>query len=171
MTYSGIGSRETPFYICDLMTEIAIHLDNLGYTLNSGGATGSDSAFEKGSKRKQIFLPWNGFENKFIDNVSYFIPEYNETYVRKYHPKFNKLSKKSRLLMSRNTYQVLGKDLKTPVDFVLCYTENALMKGGTSQALRIAKDYHIPVFNFGDRKAIKDFGSYISQTRDLFSLD
>lgn len=34
MTYAGIGSRETPLDILNLMTKIAEQLGNLGYTVN-----------------------------------------------------------------------------------------------------------------------------------------
>ena len=52
--------------------------------------------------------------------------------------------------MARNGYQILGKDLKTPVRFVICYTPNGDRIGGTAQALRIAMDLKIPVFNAGN---------------------
>ena len=50
MLYTGIGSRETPHHILTLMTEIANILDNIGYTLRSGGADGADTAFALGSR-------------------------------------------------------------------------------------------------------------------------
>jgi predicted Rossmann fold nucleotide-binding protein DprA/Smf involved in DNA uptake len=46
--YAGIGSRETPKDICDIMTQLAIKLANNGWVLRSGGAKGADrSRFEK----------------------------------------------------------------------------------------------------------------------------
>ena len=44
----------------------------------------------------------------------------------------------------RNVFQVLGADLKTPTEFIICWTDKY---GGTQQALRIAKSFSIPVFN------------------------
>lgn len=56
LLYAGIGSRETPRSILDLMTAIARKLEALGYTLRSGGATGADTAFEEGVERlKEIY--------------------------------------------------------------------------------------------------------------------
>jgi len=46
--------------------------------------------------------------------------------------------------------------LKDPSDFIVCYTENGKMKGGTAQALRIAEDYKIPVFNIGKYSGIEE---------------
>lgn len=53
--------------------------------------------------------------------------------------------------MGRNSYQVLGKDLCLPCDFILCWTQNGRIEGGTGQALRIARHFKIPVFNFGSK--------------------
>ena len=49
--------------------------------------------------------------------------------------------------MARNCHQVLGQDLKTPVDFIVCWTKDGGESGGTGQALRIARDLNIPVYN------------------------
>lgn len=66
--YAGVGSRETPEDVLQLMRQFAIKLANLGWVLRSGGAPGADSAFEAGCKevqgRMSIFLPWKGFEDR-----------------------------------------------------------------------------------------------------------
>ena len=46
--YTGIGSRETPTAILDLMIAIGGVLAQRGFTLRSGGADGADDAFEQG---------------------------------------------------------------------------------------------------------------------------
>lgn len=165
--YAGIGSRETPKDVCLHMTAIAKKLAKLGYTCNSGGADGADSAFERGAIiNRQIFLPWDGFNGKYIDSMNklhntwkYSVPLFNEDLVRKYHPKPSALSEAGWKFMSRNSYQVLGEDLKTPVEFVLCWTRDGKLKGGTAQALRIAKDRNIPIFNLFH--GYRDFANYI----------
>ena len=50
--YTGIGSRETPSHISELMTKIAIYLDSLGFTLRSGDASGADTTFSIGTNNK-----------------------------------------------------------------------------------------------------------------------
>lgn len=168
--YAGIGSRETPREVCMHMTAIAERLASLGYTCNSGGAGGADSAFEKGAVvNRQIFLPWDGFNGRNVDNLtklhgkgSYLVPPFNEEMVRKYHPKPGALSGAGWKFMSRNSYQVLGKDLKTPVEFVLCWTKGGELNGGTAQALRIAIDHRIPIFNF--YHGYKEFAEYMNRS-------
>ena len=88
------------------------------WILRSGGARGADSAFEDGCNKangkKEIFLPWNNFENK----TSQYIETTKESLeiAEKFHPNWNKLSPGARTLMGRNTFQVLGYDCKSPTN-------------------------------------------------------
>jgi hypothetical protein len=122
-SYAGIGSRETPSDVLGLIIEIAIKLDSQGYVLNSGGASGADTAFEQGSSNKQIFLPSDTFNGRHHNGVNYFnyqkLPHKDlaEETVSLYHPAPHKLSEYAFRLMARNTFQVLGKDLQTSVEF------------------------------------------------------
>ena len=97
--------------------------------------------------RKSIYLPWYKFNNN--NNNLYNVSEESLKIEEKYHPYWHNLKQGARKLMGRNSYQVLGLDLKTPTNFILCYTKGGKGSGGTGQALRIAKDYNIPIFDFG----------------------
>ena len=150
-TYSGIGSREINIMYATICKQYAITLASLDYTLQSGGASGSDTAFEEGSDlvqgNKKIFLPWKDFNNN--TSTLYGVCEKALKIGEYFHPAWYKLSPKAKLLMARNSYQVLGENLDTPVDFIVCYTPNGEEKGGTAQSLRIARHFKIPVFNLG----------------------
>jgi len=158
--YAGIGSRETPAEVLKLMTAIAQRLSKLGYSLRSGGAEGADIAFESGAAAKQIFLPWNSFNDKYADGSSYIIPPLNTELAEQFHPAASKLSQGALKLMSRNSYQVLGPTLDDPVDFVLCWTKQGTLAGGTAQAMRIAMHHNIPIFNFGGN-GIEEFAKHM----------
>lgn len=150
-TYAGIGSRETPVEIQHLMYQIAKHLAQNGYTLRSGGAQGADQAFEKGcdsiSGDKEIYLPWANFEGS---NSSLIIKDIEAFEIaEKFHPYWQNLSQGAKKLQARNSHQVLGPDLSTPSKFIICYTKAGKKAGGTGQAIRIAEDYSIPVFDCG----------------------
>ena len=60
--YSGIGSREIPYDVEELMVMIGKFLALKGFTLRSGGADGSDISFETGcdlvNGNKEIYIPW-----------------------------------------------------------------------------------------------------------------
>lgn len=148
--YTGIGSRKTPANILNLFTKISSHLEYKGFILRSGGALGADLAFENGVKNiqnKDIYLPWKLFNNN--SSTLYKITNDALLLTSKFHPKFKELSAPIKKLHARNCYQILGPNLNEPSEFVLCWTPEGKMIGGTSQAIRIALHYQIPVFNYG----------------------
>lgn len=152
MTYAGIGSRETPKEVMDQMTELAKELESRGYTLRSGGAQGADTAFEKGVTSKKEIFP--GAQKS---------GEREMKIAREIHPNPNALDNSKNPafvwnLMARNTNQVFGKNLDTPVDFVIAYTQDGLTdytkrsikSGGTGQAIDMASRKGIPVINLAN---------------------
>ena len=159
--YSGIGSRETPIEIQNTMSTIASKLEDRGYILRSGGASGADEAFESGVKdhsNMQIFLPFEGFNNKNA-GVGY-LSKYSEKDVDNannsvihFHPLGHSLKGKIHTIMGRNFFQVCGLEGENFSDFVLCWTPDGATKkttrgtGGTGQAIRIANYLDIPVYN------------------------
>lgn len=67
------------------------------------------------------------------------------------HPAWDKCNEWAKGMHSRNCHQILGYDLQSPVDAVICWTPNGKIQGGTSTAIRIALKYNIPVFNLGTK--------------------
>ena len=161
--YTGIGARQTPADVLKEMTILASGLEQYGYRLRSGGADGADSAFEKGvsdPRNADIFLPWPNFNN----NSSALSTIYFEAYdmAKHYHPAWDKCSSAARKFHARNCYQILGYNLDTPSDFVLCWTPDAKITGGTGQALRIADDRDIPIFNMASHDFESSFNTYMT---------
>lgn len=167
-TYAGIGARNTPEDFKSLLFYAAKTLAKKGYTLRSGGADGADLAFEAGanaaSGRKEIYLPWKGFNN----SDSTLIVKEGKAYdiAEKFHPYWHNLKPAARKLQARNSHQVLGLDLQKPSDFVLCYTPGGKRTGGTGQALRLAEEKNIPIFDFGCynyNESIEEFKLFIEK--------
>lgn len=156
--YTGIGSRETPQDVLDIFKSVAKYLAKKDYILRSGGAEGSDEAFEKGCDEcegyKEIYLPWKGFEgsnsNLIVNDPKAF------DIAERFHPYWHNLSQGARKLQARNSHQVLGRDLNVLSKFIICWTKNGKGQGGTGQALRIAKHYSIPVFDAGKYKDMNE---------------
>lgn len=146
--YAGIGSRKTPERILNQMNAIAIMLQQDGWILRSGGAAGADTAFEQGAGvKKEIFYA------RDADAAAMNLAE-------QYHPAWTRCSSSAQKLLARNGYQILGRDLKTPSKFVVCWTPDGGPSGGTDQALRIAAAHDIPIFNLhraSADKALRDF--------------
>lgn len=147
--YSGIGSRETPDHICNIFSNIATIMAVRGVMLRSGGARGADKAFENKYNEmcRAIYLPYKGFNKS--DSDIFGVCENAIELAKQFHPKWDSLSPTGKLLIARNGYQVLGKDLNTPSSCIVTWTPDGKIAGGTGQALRIANHYKIPIFNFG----------------------
>lgn len=162
--YAGIGSRGTPYLILILMTKIAEYYSKRDYVLRSGGAEGADLAFEKGADdTKEIYIPWRKFNGS--DSQLYTVDEDALKLASEHHPAWDRLSMPVRKLMGRNAYQILGSDLDTPVEFVICWTpdcctdgkDRTRKTGGTGLAISIASSLGIPVYNLADRETFNKF--------------
>jgi hypothetical protein len=160
--YAGIGSRQTPPEILALMLRAASVLASAGWVLRTGMAAGADQAFYRGAGSHgalELYLPWPTFEAQARTDAG------AEQYVlgtptagayelaAQFHPAWPRLSPAVRSLHARNAHQVLGPDLASPARFVLCWTPDGSLDGqgrrvgGTGQALRIAHQHAIAVFN------------------------
>lgn len=147
MIYAGIGAQVTPQSVLTLMEQWANYLARIGYILRSGGCKiGADAAFEAGADLahgpKHIFTPEQAKRNTHW-----------RLHAASFHPNWSKCSVGVQLLHARNSPVILGANLDKPVDFVFCWTKNGEAVGGTGQALRIAQDAGIPVFNMFDPTA------------------
>jgi hypothetical protein len=169
--YAGIGSTKTPDNICKLMGAIAYLLYRRGYILRSGGAEGADDAFEKGTPVMaimEIFLPWNRYNGK-PDTMRLTSMELGvaRSIAEKYHPNWLACSEGAKKLHTRNTMQILGRGCNSPVKFVICWTPDGKNSGGTGQALRIAEDKKIKVYNLHDPGTRMIFYDLLGWKHDL----
>ena len=118
-----------------------------------------EQAIEKGcdmiNGKKEIYLPWKRFNSSSSSLIV--SDERAFEIAKKYHPYWDNLKDGAKKLQARNSHQVLGLDLHTPSSFVICWTKDGKGGGGTGQALRIAKDYHIPIFDAGAYQDVNDF--------------
>lgn len=174
MIYTGIGARATAPAICELMYELAKVLGERGFILRSGGAEGADTAFAQGARAvagtRQIFLPWKNFNGVYDGIVVPDNPKITAI-ASQYHPNWSNLSDPVKKLHSRNVPQVLGLDLETKSDFVVCYTPNGSGYGGTGQALRIARAYKIPVYDLGHMSEVKKVQEFLKNPSKLHPWD
>lgn len=172
--YTGIGNRLTPKELLPVLESIAKILAKKGYVLRSGGAEGADEAFEQGCLKvagaKEIYLPWASFRSKPVNKDGYFYTrEYDYEAYKKakamaqtFHPAWDRLPDAAKMHHTRNVHQVLGLDVMTPSDFVVCY-DSALQSSGTKQAIRIADHVKVPVFNLHKKEDADRLIPYINK--------
>ena len=155
MTYAGIGSRETPPKIQKQMKALASKLAVAGYTLRSGGAKGADLAFESGVQEdnmKEIF-----YKEDATDET--------KDIAKEIHPKGNKLTEALGLSYhARNTNQIFGANLDAPVDFVIAWTPEGKLAGGTAQAIKMASKKGIPVVNMFEADWAEQLDKILTKT-------
>jgi hypothetical protein len=171
--YAGIGSRETPEAILDVMELAANKLAKAGWICRTGGAPGADGAFVVGAasvdpKRMkefvELYLPWANFEGWHENDVRRTEPQAEAFDIaEKYHPGWKYLKQGAKKLIARNTHQVMGYDVTNPVysKFVLCWTPQGKGGGGTGQAIRNAKDLNIPVYDLGNDDTLAFLGALV----------
>lgn len=168
MIITGIGSRETPEDICELFTELGAEARERGWWVRSGHARGADYAFEKGARENCIvYMPWATFNSDFPmlgrPRTSELRDEVLDV-VYRHDPYANDdTSQGVKRIKSRNVYQVLGEDLKTPSDLVICWTPDGKVLGGTGLAIRIAREHEIPIINVGDPKVEANFENVLKE--------
>jgi len=152
MVYAGVGSRTTPGPIKLAMKKAAEMLEAAGYSLRTGDAVGADAAFASGATSKEVFT------KKDATDVTRGI-------AKEVHPRPDLIGQPKMAtaldLHARNTNQIFGRDLQSPVDFVLAWTPDGAESeketgygrpgkpdtGGTGQAIRLASMKGVPVIN------------------------
>jgi hypothetical protein len=152
--YTGVGSRKTPILILKELVNIARRLDETGHILRSGGAAGADYAFDVGAKSKEIYGTAN-------------VPDWCFTEVKKYllpnKPSFNLMKPYIQKLLARNMMQVLGRDGKTPSEFLVCWTPLGTEDGGTGYAIRCARAHGVKIYNLAKTEDKKEFYEFIEK--------
>ncbi|MCK9429366.1 MAG: hypothetical protein M0R17_05140 [Candidatus Omnitrophica bacterium] len=182
------------------MTEIGMYFGRNNITLRSGGASGADMAFELGCATikgpKQIFFPWrkfNGRDSYECNNMclsdkllniksatAYAIKVWS---LRNMPVSWNSLKDTTKLMMIRNSFQIMGPLMNSPTDLVICYTPDGQASGGTGQAIAMADfitkskktDIIIPIINLQQEKHLSvikevlkglDIQSFISTVKE-----
>lgn len=157
--FTLVGSRETPQDAFDTLKHMAWYLALDGWVGRSGGADGADSALEmallKLPNNMEVYLPWNNFNGRKANGTHLIdaskLPTYNDAMLiaEHTHPAWEKCSRGARSLHARNVYQVLGRDLQTPSNILICWAipTTTGVKGGTNTAVQLAKQHGCRVIN------------------------
>lgn len=173
--YTGVGSRKTPWYICNIMTTLASILESQNFILRSGGAEGADQAFEKGVSNpdnKMSFLE----QALFVENgknILYLKEQIQEARIyifnNNIHSIWLRLPEKHKSMHTRNIFQVLGLDMNEPSKFTVCWTPDKAKKlndtsrktGGTGTAIGTSSHNNIPVYNLACKDDLNKILNYI----------
>lgn len=186
--YTGVGSRETPADILELMERVGFALASRGWTLRSGGAVGADQAFERGMFNKvgydqpyewapaEIYLPWEGYEGHYRNthgglnilpsDITLTDERIAEGMAMAIHPAWGACKQGARKMHTRNVFQVLGRTLNKPSKMLIAWTRldaRGNPKGGTATAINLAKEYigEDSVFNLANEEHFQRISKWI----------
>lgn len=192
--WTGVGSRETPPDVLQLMTLIAKVLTDKGMVLRSGGADGADSAFYAGAKQSRafyknlpnIYISWNGMTTKGGVRL-YHDPEEGLFDAQRYP-----MWKDANILAhdirgswqglggggiahhTRNIFQILGHNLDLPSKFVVFWAipvgKQGNVRGGTNTAVKFAKQNNINVHNLHDPLVYNKFIDFLDKHQEPHNL-
>jgi hypothetical protein len=142
------------------MVEIGMLMAVRGGILRSGAADGSDTNFEVGCDAlfgaKEIYLPYNGFNDRKADGKSVLIEPVKGPHqielIKKYHTGYDYMGKFGQQAMLRNALQQFGRNLDDPVGIVILHqaSKNPKKQGGTGQGMRMARGEGIPLIDLND---------------------
>lgn len=180
LTYAGIGSRRTPLFVRNQMTNAARQMAQNGWWLRSGYAEGADQAWGLGAAQRAeqtnidkwtMYLPWAGYNRAPYGDNRFVVPEFTDelrTIAAFHHYRWDELSEPVRKLMMRNVAIVLGPDTRQHVDCVLCWTNDGKASGGTGHAMRVARYYNIPVFNLANEEDRKGASAFVYDNESVY---
>ena len=151
--YTMVSNREASVSVLGRMTEIAKMLDSKGFTCRIDGAEGASSAVEPVQCRKELMLAWKGFNEK-ESSFTYTPPEALEL-AKKFHPTFESAKPAVQTFLARNVRLVMGQTLKSPVRFMVIWTEDGAESvrertsktGFAGHLIALASALGVPIFN------------------------
>jgi len=190
--YTAVGSREAPRSILRLMSDLSYQLAKDGWTACGGEAEGSDEAFINGVKRYwdeagyqphllETYIPREGSRGVYssdgphvycFDNLPHqILAERIAEYI---HPAWDKCNEWARKLHRRNPYQVLGKDLASPTQALICWAKpdgKGSIRGGTRTSWELAKANNVPCINLYYEEAQQRAQAYLRGERQSRTIN
>jgi len=151
--YVGSGNRDAPSDVSETIQRLAKFLEEFGFICRTGGMEGPEQNFEDAAKNHELHLPWKGFNNK--ESKSAFNTPEALAIAKMFHPTFDDLKPAIQAFLAKNARLVLGKDLRSPALFVLCWSadgaecsrEKTARTGNVGHVIAIASAIKIPIFN------------------------
>lgn len=159
MYYTGIGSRETPKDILAVMTKLATVLEHKGYILRTGDAKGADAAFRAGCSNMQVYTI------KSLSEISEEMHDICYNDLATLHPNMNAVMRKpwAKEYLMRDSLQIRGYHPNDTLShFVVCWTKDAGLNGGTAQAMRLANKLGVEIYNLANPTTLQEIVEYIN---------
>ncbi len=165
------GNKEAPPEVLEKVKEMAQFLESRGFTIRMGGDGSVEEAAEKAATKKELILPWKGFNEK--DSQLTWSIERAHHIAKLFHPTYDQLKKGVHGILAKNARLVMGHKMLSPATLVIVWTPDGVERsrdvvsttGFTGHVIKIANAAGIPVFNLGNpasEQRIRDFVANMS---------
>ena len=148
--YTGIGVAQVSGKMKDSISSIAKYFSDKGYTLRTDLDKGMNEAFRSSSESKELYA----IEGETVENAITAIPtDYILSDMKENCLSLTAINKESKKKIVRGYYELLGKDLKTPSEFLVCYDP---CTGVVNHIHRLANRLGIKVYNLYEKDVLKE---------------
>ena len=131
--YAGTGDRKTPLKIQNLLQNYIKILNERNYMLRTGSESGTQTFMKTLADKVEVMD---------IPEANHLVYAANRSHYVLWSHNGNRVKKK----YARDTLILLGDNLATPPEFLLCWC-NINIKGGSVFSIRLAKEHNIPIYN------------------------
>ena len=170
--FTLVGSRQTPDDQAIILRNYAERLLRKGWTGRSGVSGSADMALNHAiydyDAPAEFYIPWeqfNGYSHGDLSGRVIYPKRLGNDkeatrMIMEVHRFWGMLTRGAKCLHVRNAYQVLGRDLASPSDVLICWApvnRNGAVQGGTATAYNLAMKHEIACFNLavpGQREAL-----------------
>lgn len=172
--YVVTGNKDAPASVLDDIKELVTKLEKLGFTTRTGGLEGIDQVAEDTSKNIELYLPWNGFNNKqtklyWNDKASLQAAKIYQA-AKAASPVFESLKPAIQAFLAKNARMVLGTKFDSGCLFLLCWSEDGAetkkdvtaRTGNVGHVILIANSIGVPIFNLGKEDSKQRLLNYLS---------
>lgn len=166
--YAALSNKNAPEEVVETMRRLVHKLNDEGYTLRTAGNEGPEESLEAQTEQKEVHIPWKGFNNR----ESRFNRNDNNAIeiVQAFHPTFASLKPAVQAIIARSAHVILGKDLRSPVRFLVCWSEDGLenakdrsiKSGYMGMPVAVANSLSIPVFNLKNADATTRLRNFLN---------
>lgn len=167
LPYAAISNDNAPPHVVEQFKKIVLDMEARGYTMRTSGNKGVEEIIESLVSSKEVHVAWKGFnqrETQFtrVDKAAIEL-------VGTLHPAFNDLKDSVKTIIARYAHVILGKDLKSPVRCVVCWTEDGAESAKEKTAktgycgtpIQIASNARVPIFNLKNDNAIYRLNNFL----------
>jgi len=170
LAYAVASNKGIPQSVIQDIVEVAKLLETKGFTVRVGGDNdGLDQAVENAVSRKELILPWKGFNEK--ESPFTWSIEASHHIAKKFSPIYDTIPDGVKKFLHQNARLVMGDKMRSPIAFLICWSEDGcetlrektMRTGFVAHQIGITIGACRQVFNFGKPDAKKRLIEYIEK--------